>query len=281
MGQGHSRPKPGTKFRVIGAGMSRTGTKTFAQALETLIGPVHDGGAEGLVGTAEVRKRWLEVMELATKKDKTLPEKKRLEWLLAELMEGYSATVDAPCIWLVPEILELYPDAVVIATTRDKESWWKSAQTISSLVDWPWLPFFARPLPVLNSFVTWGPLVEKTCVSRLGFKGFQCAEVLETHEAFLRRVVPPEKLFFYRVRDGWGPLCEMLKLPVPAQPFPHNNKPEDVKMVGRIVVAVGSVAWGVVLGGALTCTWVAWRLGSTLLSKMGNGGFVKLLDTVL
>ncbi|KAJ0366133.1 hypothetical protein COL154_004047 [Colletotrichum chrysophilum] len=248
MGQGHSRPKPGTKFRVIGAGMSRTGTKTFAQALETLIGPVHDGGAEGLVGTAEVRKRWLEVMELATKKDKTLPEKKRLEWLLAELMEGYSATVDAPCIWLVPEILELYPDAVVIATTRDKESWWKSAQTISSLVDWLWLPFFARPLPVLNSFVT---------------------------------VVPPEKLFFYRVRDGWGPLCEMLKLPVPAQPFPHNNKPEDVKMVGRIVVAVGSVAWGVVLGGALTCTWVAWRLGSTLLSKMGNGGFLKLLDTVL
>lgn len=43
------------------------------------------------MGTAEVRKRWLEVMELATKKDKTLPEKKRLEWLLAELMEGYSA----------------------------------------------------------------------------------------------------------------------------------------------------------------------------------------------
>lgn len=66
-------------------------------------------------------------------------------------------TVDAPCIWLVPELLELYPDAVVIATTRDKESWWKSAQTISSLVDWPWLPFFARPLPVLNSFVTYVP----------------------------------------------------------------------------------------------------------------------------
>ncbi|OBR11265.1 Nad dependent epimerase dehydratase [Colletotrichum higginsianum IMI 349063] len=91
MGQGHSHPRPGTKFRVIGAGMSRTGTKTFAQALATLIGPVHDGGAEGLVGSAEVRKRWLEVMRLAIKKDKTLPEKKRLEWLLAELMEGYSA----------------------------------------------------------------------------------------------------------------------------------------------------------------------------------------------
>lgn len=74
-------------------------------------------------------------MRLVTKEDKSLVEKKRLEWLLAELMNGYSAVgrsilvlvlwsqlnvpltllseaVDAPCIWLVPELLELYPDAV-------------------------------------------------------------------------------------------------------------------------------------------------------------------------
>jgi hypothetical protein len=75
-------------------------------------------------------------MRLASKKDRTLPERKQLEWLLAELMDGYSAvsrtstpsyslgvllyitltllpqTVDAPSIWLVPELLELYPDAV-------------------------------------------------------------------------------------------------------------------------------------------------------------------------
>lgn len=114
---------------------SRTGTKTFAQALTTLLGPVHDGGAEGLIGTAEQREQWLQVMRLVTKEDKSLVEKKRLEWLLAELMDGYSAVgrsilmlifwsqpdvpltflseaVDAPCIWLVPELLDLYPDAV-------------------------------------------------------------------------------------------------------------------------------------------------------------------------
>lgn len=114
---------------------SRTGTKTFAQALTTLLGPVHDGGAEGLAGTAERRERWLQVMRLVTEEDRSLAEKKRLEWLLAELMEGYSAVgrhsllfcswlwpnfsltllskaVDALCIWLVPELLELYPDAV-------------------------------------------------------------------------------------------------------------------------------------------------------------------------
>lgn len=115
---------------------SRTGTKTFAQALTTLIGPVHDGGAQGLVGSAEQREQWLQVMRLLTKEDKSLAEKKRLEWLLAELMDGYSAVskhvalllcswlqpnlsltflseaVDAPCIWLVPELLDLYPDAI-------------------------------------------------------------------------------------------------------------------------------------------------------------------------
>lgn len=30
-------------------------------------------------------------MRLVTKEDKSLAEKKRLEWLLAELMDGYSA----------------------------------------------------------------------------------------------------------------------------------------------------------------------------------------------
>lgn len=97
-------------------------------------------------------------------------------------------------------------------------------------------------------------------MSRLGVKGFQGPEVLETHEAFLRRVVPSERLFFYRVRDGWGPLCELLKVPVPAQPFPYNNKPEDVRAVKRLVVGAGSVAWGVIFSGAFTCTWYAWRL---------------------
>ena len=138
-------------------------------------------------------------------------------------------------------------------------------------MDWPYLPFFVYPLPILNSFVKWGPLVEKTCVSRLGLKGFQCPEVLETHEAFLRRVVPPEKLFFYKVRDGWGPLCEMLKVKVPAEPFPHNNKPEDVKTVGRVVVVAGAVAWGVVVGGVAVCAWYAWTLAPEVLGKMGMG----------
>lgn len=104
--------------------------------------------------------------------------------------------------------------------------------------------------------------MEKTCVSRLGVKGFQGPEVLETHEAFLRRVVPPKRLFFYKVRDGWGPLCKILNLPIPAQSFPHSNKPEDVRMVSRLVVVAGSAAWGLIFGGAFTCTWYAWRLYS-------------------
>jgi hypothetical protein len=84
--------------------------------------------------------------------------------------------------------------------------------------------------------------------------------VIEKHEAFLRKVVPPEKLFFYRVSDGWGPLCDMLRVPVPKEPFPHNNRPEDVKMVGRMIVLVGSLAWAALLGGACVVAWYAWTL---------------------
>lgn len=83
---------------------SRTGTKTFAEALSTLLGPVHDGGAQGLVGTAEQRDQWLQVMKLVTKENKSLAEKKRQQWLLAELMEGYSAV----CGHALPSCSALY-----------------------------------------------------------------------------------------------------------------------------------------------------------------------------
>ncbi len=36
---------------------------------------------------------------------------------------------------------------------------------------------------------------------------------------------PKEQLLDYNVRDGWGPLCQFLGVPVPDdKPFPHRNK---------------------------------------------------------
>ncbi|KAK8112335.1 NAD dependent epimerase/dehydratase, partial [Apiospora kogelbergensis] len=245
MGQGHSSPQPGTPFRVIGAGMSRTGTKTFAQALETLIGPVHDGGAEGLVGTKKQRNHWLEVMRLASKKDRSLPEKQQLKWLLAELMDGYSACVDAPCIWLVPELLELYPDAV--GTHRHDSRYpilveIRPNHLVPRGLALPALLCLSVADPQLIRQV--GPACREDVRLASRPEGLPVPRGARDPRGVPAPGRAPEKLFFYKVRDGWGPLCEMLKVKVPTEPFPHNNKPEDVKTVGRVVVVAGTVAWG-------------------------------------
>jgi Sulfotransferase domain len=44
---------------------------------------------------------------------------------------------------------------------------------------------------------------------------------------YVKRVVPKEKLFFFDVKDGWEPLCEILGCPVPDEPFPKLNNADE------------------------------------------------------
>jgi hypothetical protein len=37
-------------------------------------------------------------------------------------------------------------------------------------------------------------------------------------------MIPAEKLLEFNVKQGWGPLCSRLGLPVPNVPFPHQNE---------------------------------------------------------
>ena len=42
-----------------------------------------------------------------------------------------------------------------------------------------------------------------------------------------RPSIPPERLLVFEVREGWGPLCKFLGVPVPADPFPRVNEREN------------------------------------------------------
>jgi hypothetical protein len=46
----------------------------------------------------------------------------------------------------------------------------------------------------------------------------------DAHLAAVRAEVPPDRLVEWRPGDGWEPLCRALDVPVPAAPFPHDNK---------------------------------------------------------
>jgi hypothetical protein len=51
---------------------------------------------------------------------------------------------DIPCILFVDELLEAYPNAKVILTNRDVDSWLKSMnKTFFAVTDWKTMPYLA------------------------------------------------------------------------------------------------------------------------------------------
>jgi hypothetical protein len=67
----------------------------------------------------------------------------------------------------------------------------------------------------------------------------------------LRRIVPPEKLYFFNVKDGWEPLCKILDVPVPDEPFPRANELEAMKELEKVVIKIAWQRWAVILGAIL------------------------------
>ncbi|KAI8622943.1 hypothetical protein F5Y19DRAFT_29265 [Xylariaceae sp. FL1651] len=258
MGQQPSLPGPhGTKFRVIGAGMSRTGTKTLNEALTILLnGPVHDSGIQSLGGPVDQIKTWLQIMELAPKVN-SFADQKKLDWLLSSVLDGYVATMDCPAATLTPEIMRVYPDAIVIVTTRDEASWWKSMSHLNSMMATWYLPLVVLWLHKSQVYGLWTQRFSGIMQWRYNSEKIE-EDTLRKHEQHLRDVVPPEKLFWYNVSEGWEPLCRILNVPTPNVPFPHNNNKMDASKTFREHIVAGVVAWLFVITGF---SMVIWFLG--------------------
>jgi hypothetical protein len=206
---------------------------------------VHDSGVQSTGGTTKQINQWMEVMEVAPQA-KSWVGKKHLDYLLADLLDGYVATMDCPAACLTPELLDLFPDALVIATTRDPKSWWRSMQVINTMTANWYLPFLVVWVPKIQSYGVWREKFKQLAMYRYGIDMFG-PESLQMHEEHLRTVVPPEKLFWYEVKQGWEPLCKILNVPIPDRPFPHNNSIDDARKTYNELVTAGILTWMLVL----------------------------------
>ena len=113
-------------------------------------------------------------------------------------------------------------------------------------------------IPKLNVYPTWDKLRRRMTVWRFGYEDFE-DKTLKEHEDHLRKVVPPEKLFWFKLSDGWEPLCKILDVPIPKTPFPHNNKADDASAVFRQVVITGISLWAGMAGVMAGFSWLAWK----------------------
>lgn len=52
--------------------------------------------------------------------------------------------------------------------------------------------------------------------------------------------IEPDRLLVYQVKEGWGPLCEFLDLPVPDMEFPRiNSRDETKELIANMTAASG------------------------------------------
>ncbi|KAI9054587.1 hypothetical protein LZ554_001740 [Drepanopeziza brunnea f. sp. 'monogermtubi'] len=149
----------------------------------------------------------------------------RADW--DRLLGNCQAVCDWPAVVFAKELIEAYPEAKVVLTNRDVDSW--HASTMRTV-------YWRATDPELRylSYVDWAsgmyyPMLRKffDTFFRGDFPN-QGKQVFLEHYEEVRRLVAPDKLLEYKVQDGWGPLCEFLGHPVPKdRAFPNVNDNHD------------------------------------------------------
>jgi hypothetical protein len=203
-------------MKLIGAGLPRTATTTQKAALEMLgLGPCHH--MANVFADLETSKLWREAF--LGQRDP------------AELLEGHPAAVDWPSSYFYKQLMERFPDAKVLLSTRTPESWARSMrQTIWATLygDGLLRNMSAARRAVDPLWDLWmGTLSEMWETSGL-LNGDDTTDewmidAFKRHEAEVRAHVPADRLLVWSPKDGWEPLCAFLEVPVPDAPLPHVN----------------------------------------------------------
>ncbi|KAH8900754.1 hypothetical protein GQ53DRAFT_708649 [Thozetella sp. PMI_491] len=243
MGNQASVPKPGAEFQVIGAGLPRTGTASFSEALRILLdGPVYHGGTQMTRGASKEILDWNKLLSRWPPKNDA--DRKRVMDILKAQFDGYVATTDTPGAQLFPQLLELYPNAIVICTVRDPESWTRSMAAIATAATLWFLRFVLLPLPTMRHFPDYINHLRGLYSDIYGEIEPPTEHTYHYHIDWLKRTVPKDRLFFLDVRDGWEPLCKALGKKVPENvPFPRINDGEAIERLTKEMVGRGLMRW--------------------------------------
>ncbi len=197
-------------LQVIGAGFGRTGTLSLKAALEMLgFNPCYH------------------MMEVFAHPDHIpvwddAAHGKPVDW--KDFFKDYRAAVDWPVCHFWRELGVAFPDAKFLLTERDPESWYKSfSQTIQMVLQ-------IDPAGVSDPMRLAHGKMARYLIGELTFGGnFEKDHVIavyKAHNEAVKRALGGN-LLVYDVKQGWGPLCEYLGVPVPKDEFPRTNTTDD------------------------------------------------------
>ena len=190
-------------MKVIGAGFGRTGTMSLKVALEELgagpcfhcLDPSPAAGAEGPSQARRQASPWAEQPGSDTEVD----------WQAA--LAGWGSTVGWLGARFYREMLDAWPDALVLLSVRDPETWYASAR---------------------NTINADGPIADRVFGGRIAEREHALG-LYRRHNEQVMSTVPPERLLVYEVAQGWEPLSEFLGVQAPEAPFPHLNRAKSLR----------------------------------------------------
>lgn len=195
--------------KVIGAGFGRTGTTSLKFALEKL-------------GFSKCH-HMVEVFQNPHQAGQFIEASKggTVDW--DSVFDGYQATCDWPSCLFWRELSDYYPDAKVILSVRDPESWYRSmSETL---------------IPITHAMLENAEIPNRDMVLEIFFRRTfsgniddkkHVLDVFERHNQMVRDTIPPERLLEFDAKEGWEPLCAFLGVPVPDEPYPKANAMEEM-----------------------------------------------------
>lgn len=193
---------------VIAAGLGRNASFSMKFALERLgFGPCHHMVEVFADGRRQIP-LWIEAS------------RGNADW--DAIFDGFRASSDYPSASYWRELSAHYPDAKVVLTTRDPDSWFESvSDTIFSEAMQG--GFVGTPLGDMMKGVIFdhfggGDIRDRAFMTDWYRKRNQ--EVIDT--------LPTERLLVFHPKMGWEPLCEFLGVGVPDVPFPKVNSRDEI-----------------------------------------------------
>jgi hypothetical protein len=211
-------------LQVIGSGVGRTGTHSLKLALEQL----------GFTKCYHMEELFRHPEELIYFEKAERGE--AVDW--DKLFVDYKSAVDYPVARYYKQLIAAYPQAKIIHTVRDPESWYNSAtetifwatkpspgRMLNMMIRMPFSSTIRKRFPVLKFD---GGMVDNIFGKNLKNKQEVIRRYNEINEETLN-FIPKDRSLVYDIKTGWEPLCNFLNVPVPQTPFPRSNTREEFR----------------------------------------------------
>ena len=207
-------------MKLIAAGLPRTATTTQLIALEMLGFPCYHM-RDMMSDLATSVPQWRKALEGDG------------DW--EEIFEGKESIADWPGGYHWRELMDVYPDAKVMLSVRDADSWVRSMHNTIAAI---WFgdnlmhhlamaqyhidPLYASWIDVLGDMWTKADIM----MAGRDDADTMAADMNRWNQEIID-TVPSERLLVWYPTDGWEPLCEFLEVPVPDGPVPNVNDTEN------------------------------------------------------